>query len=135
MLKRLETPAYLPLQEVELGFPQDFASGSVTFFALYKTWLVRNTTGFYALQAVCPHLGCQPAWLAESQTFVCPCHGSRFDPTGEVLNGPSLRALARLHIFLNPQGRISLDLQRSYQAETGEWQQPGAFLVWPEHAS
>lgn len=135
LLKYLELPAYLPADTVELGPPQQFSVGSVTFFALYKAWLVRNTQGFYALQAVCPHLGCQPRWQSQNQTFACPCHGSRFDPEGSLLQGPALRALARLHIFLSPGGQIGLNLQQTYLAEAGEWQAAGAFLAWPEATS
>jgi menaquinol-cytochrome c reductase iron-sulfur subunit len=43
----------------------------------------------------CPHLGCAYHWEARSQTFLCPCHNSTFSIEGEVLTGPSPRALDR----------------------------------------
>ncbi|MDK2808960.1 MAG: hypothetical protein PWP24_1697 [Clostridiales bacterium] len=41
----------------------------------------------------CTHLGCQLAWNAEERTWECPCHGSRFDEKGRLLDNPAQRNL------------------------------------------
>lgn len=50
----------------------------------------------HQLSAVCPHLGCIVNWNSAEKTWDCPCHGSRFDVAGKVLNGPALGNLERI---------------------------------------
>jgi len=47
----------------------------------------------YAVDAVCPHMGCKVDWNNTEKTWDCPCHGSRFSYDGSLLTGPALSGL------------------------------------------
>jgi len=45
----------------------------------------------------CPHMGCALKWDPEEGAWTCPCHGSRFDREGRLLEGPATRGMGRQH--------------------------------------
>jgi glycine/D-amino acid oxidase-like deaminating enzyme/nitrite reductase/ring-hydroxylating ferredoxin subunit len=70
-------------------------SGAVLRRGLTKVAVYRDERGeLHECSAVCPHLGCIVGWNSTEKTWDCPCHGSRFDRLGQVINGPANSALA-----------------------------------------
>ena len=71
-----------------------FEPNSVTAFVRGRFYLARLADGgFLAISRKCTHLGCTVPWVAEENKFICPCHGSVFDITGNAISPPAPRAL------------------------------------------
>ncbi|MBA3883174.1 MAG: FAD-dependent oxidoreductase [Chthoniobacterales bacterium] len=69
--------------------------GAVLRRGLKKLACYRDDSGtLHEMTAICPHLKCIVHWNRNEKTWDCPCHGSRFDAMGHVLNGPSVADLA-----------------------------------------
>ncbi len=70
-------------------------SGSVVRDGLTKNCVYHEDGDhFETKSAVCPHLGGIVHWNDIEKTWDCPCHGSRFNTKGTVIEGPSLSDLA-----------------------------------------
>ncbi len=70
-------------------------SGAIVREGLHLIACYRDATGYlHRRSAVCPHLRGIVRWNPAEKSWDCPCHGSRFDPTGRVLNGPANAPLA-----------------------------------------
>jgi Rieske Fe-S protein len=64
--------------------------GAILRSGLSKLAAYRDDSGrLHLMSAVCPHLGCVVQWNGAEKTWDCPCHGSRFDCNGHVIQGPA----------------------------------------------
>jgi cytochrome b6-f complex iron-sulfur subunit len=76
-------------------------------FPKVKLWLSNTDQGVMALYKVCTHLGCLYNWNSQEGKFICPCHGSQFQPNGTYIQGPAPRNLDRFVVqFTTPDGQV-----------------------------
>jgi glycine/D-amino acid oxidase-like deaminating enzyme/nitrite reductase/ring-hydroxylating ferredoxin subunit len=76
------------VEEIEPG------EGRIVGAGLRQRAVYRDDDGtLHELSARCTHLGCIVNWNSGERTWDCPCHGSRFAATGEVIEGPAVRPL------------------------------------------
>ncbi|MDQ1613390.1 MAG: hypothetical protein QOG00_3321 [Pyrinomonadaceae bacterium] len=71
--------------------------GAIIRRGLTKVACHRDESGaLHERSAICTHLGCVVRWNSTEKTWDCPCHGSRFQTDGHVVNGPANSALAEV---------------------------------------
>ncbi|PYK70563.1 MAG: FAD-dependent oxidoreductase [Verrucomicrobia bacterium] len=72
-------------------------SGMIVKSSKGKVAAYRDSAGkVHKHSAVCTHMGCIVRWNEAEKTWDCPCHGSRFKPTGEVIAGPAETPLSAM---------------------------------------
>ncbi len=82
--------------EVDTAADVTPGTGSIVRRGVNKVAVYCDLNGIkYEHSAVCPHLGCIVSWNNLEKSWDCPCHGSRFDPFGKVVSGPSLTDLEK----------------------------------------
>ena len=97
-----------PPTTFRVGRPEDFPVNSVTADYERKVYIVRTEVGFFALSAVCTHLGCITRKMEDEEGIFCPCHGSKFANDGALLLGPAPRGLRHIAIRLE-EGDLVVD--------------------------
>jgi len=75
------------------GHPALREEGGAAYVKLPEAYLdllvIRRSAGVVALWSICTHGACNVEWVSSECAAVCPCHGSRFDVEGAVLEGPA----------------------------------------------
>ncbi|MET1013865.1 MAG: FAD-dependent oxidoreductase [Paenisporosarcina sp.] len=68
--------------------------GKIVMLNQHKTGAYRDHQGkIHLVKPTCTHMGCDVNWNDAERSWDCPCHGSRFSYTGEVLQGPAVEPL------------------------------------------
>lgn len=98
-----------PPTTFRVGNPDHYPLNSVTFLQDQQVYIVRAAQGFYAVSAVCTHLGCITQWKPELEQIACPCHGSKFRMDGTKIEGPAPAPLPHFAISLTVDGELSVD--------------------------
>jgi len=114
----LEIPARFKASSLDSMPPN-----TVIFNADYRVFIFRDEKGyFYAVSAVCTHLGCTAQWKPDGipgfpqSVIACPCHGSVFSRTGRLLRGPAPRHLDRFRMTLE-DGKLVVDTSETVSEE------------------
>jgi arsenite oxidase small subunit len=87
---QVDSPVYF--QYPQAGYPN----------ALFK----RSDGTLEAYSLLCTHVCCECSYIASSNVFYCPCHGSVFDSSGKVLRGPAASPLPLISLTVDSSGNI-----------------------------
>ncbi|SFE82822.1 FAD-dependent oxidoreductase [Alteribacillus iranensis] len=86
---KLDVPAWSPEVVVK-------GEGKVVSVNGHRKGAYRDETGdLHIVDTTCTHVGCEVEWNDGDRTWDCPCHGSRFSYTGEVIEGPAEKPLQK----------------------------------------
>ena len=105
------------------GRPDTYQPGTVDdrFKQSHRTWIVRYEDGsFFAMLAICTHLGCTPNWIPADRKYKCPCHGSGYYISGFNYEGPAPRPMDRVKLTLGPEGDLLVDRSILFSMRPGE---------------
>jgi cytochrome b6-f complex iron-sulfur subunit len=95
-----------PQTEFDLGDVSDYPAGSRKIMDHIPA-VVYNLSGeITAYSLICTHLGC--ATVDDGDHFACPCHGSKFDKDGMVINGPAQKPLKKLRVEVSEDNKLRL---------------------------
>jgi cytochrome b6-f complex iron-sulfur subunit len=100
-----------PPARFEVGAPDDFLPESRTVLPAIPAILIRRKNTFRAYSLVCTHLGCTVQ--VNSEEYICPCHGSRYDEDGLVTKSPASSPLQELRVEQTADGKLVIYKDRS----------------------
>lgn len=106
---RLPRAAVLPSpsKTFRVALPESLLPGEAHITPGHNVAVFRDEEGVFAVSLICTHLGCI---VRRSPTgFDCPCHGSRFDHSGDVTRGPAPKPLEWLAVTRVAENTYMID--------------------------
>jgi cytochrome b6-f complex iron-sulfur subunit len=85
---------------IDLGLPAYSDLGTIGGSANKSDIVIirSSDTSYIALSNVCTHNGCTVGYEHAGTELVCPCHGSKFNTSGAVTNGPAPTSLKKYNV-------------------------------------
>ena len=94
-------------RRITLRDSSHFPVDTYTYLEEHNLFVYKDHEGIRAVSAICTHLGCTIERTTEG--FECPCHGSCYNNSGEVLSGPAPRDLAWFRVNKTSDGKVVID--------------------------
>ena len=91
----------------DVGAPSTFMLGKPVYIASKNLFVIRDSSGLYALTARCTHQGV--TITARTSDFMCSGHGATFDFNGDVTQGPASTPLQHYAMCTLPSGNVAVD--------------------------
>ncbi len=92
-IESIKTRLKINLKSKKIVLPPDLNEGIVFYDGLI---VKKNGENIKIFSSTCTHLGCKIN-QEKNNRFVCPCHGSQFTLSGEVVKGPATKNLMQLN--------------------------------------
>jgi len=101
-------PVVLHPASLDAGLATDFAADGVyDHFVRQGFFIIRRGKELFALSSICTHRTCKLR-AEPDHSFYCKCHGSTFDPSGHVTEGPATRDLPVLPTAVDEHGHLTV---------------------------
>ena len=91
----------------DVGAPSTYALNTPKYNSATKMFVIKDSSGYYALTAKCPHQGVTINYAPTS--FHCPAHGADFTVTGAVIDGPTSKALQAYAMCTLANGNLGVE--------------------------
>ena len=116
-----------PSDLVMAGFPADLAAGDSRYVEAADIYIVNDGEGYFAVSAICTHMGCKVDAKEGEEGFVCDCHGSEFDGEGRVEKAPANKSLEHYAISYDEEVGILVDKEDA-TSEEAKWKDSHYYL-------